>query len=163
MDTLKYIKEKHKLMKLIQLETNKWFNNIHTDYYKEFYEDFDITIEFEKSIVLRVINDTINKYRNDYSSTTYHKLIDYVNYDGDYYNDELESEVYDKILEELKSHPNTTNEWCDQMEDLYIGEGFINTLLHYFRLFYQKWFLEDEINKKFGELHNSFEIKINRI
>lgn len=159
MNTMNQLKDKKNLMKLINYTIDKnlysvellseFFKNEEEKDYESFYRTF---IDFEKSVVRNVIEKTIKKYTNDYSSDTYYKLVDYLNNDRDYFNDHLESEVYNEIIDELKTHPNIDDECCDELDNFYIGEGFISTLLHYFRMFYEKWYLENKINEKLGEL-----------
>jgi len=152
------LKDKQKMMKLINFRIDKNLNNIPSEYFKEYYEDKDITIDFEKSVVRNVIEKTIRKYTNDYSSDTYYKLVEYQNNGYDEYTDILESEVYDEIIDELQTHPNIDDEWINFLDDFYIGEGFISTLLYYFRMFYEKWYLEGKINEELGELVSEVEL-----
>ena len=157
MKKMNQLKDKLKLMKLINFTIDKNLNNVPSEYFKEYYEDKDITIDFEKSVVRNVIEKTIRKYTNDYSSNTYYKMIEYS--DGrDCFNDELESEIYSEIIDGLKTHPNIDDEWIKYLDDFYIGDGFISTLLYQFRLFYEKWYLENKINESLSELVSEVEL-----
>ena len=106
MNKMNQLKDKQKLSKLINFTIDKNLNNVPSEYFKEYYEDKDITIDFEKSVVRNVIEKTIRKYTNDYSSDTYYKLIDYINYGYNEFTDKLESEVYSEIIDGLKTHQN---------------------------------------------------------
>lgn len=152
------LKDKQKLSKLINFTIDKNLNNVPSEYFKEYYEDKNITIDFEKSVVRNVIEKTIRKYTNDYSSDTYYKMVEYQYNGRDYFTDILEKEVYNEIIDELKTHPNIDDEWINFLDDFYIGEGFISSLLYYFRMFYQKWYLEDKINEELGELVSEVEL-----
>jgi hypothetical protein len=153
-------------MKLINytIDKNLYSVELLSEFFKKYEEDkedesfYKTLIDFEKSVVRNVIEKTIKKYTNDYSSDTYYKLVDYLNNDRDYFNDHLESEVYNEIIDELKTNPNYSDEGIKLLDDFYIGEGFINTLLHYFRMFYEKWYLENKINEKLGELVSEVEL-----
>jgi len=144
--------DKQKLNQLINFSIDKTLNKEYCDFFKENYEDKGVDIEFEKSVLRSVLEKTIEKYSNDYSSETYYKIIDYVNNQRDYFTDVLESEVYDEFIEELKIHPTIDDQWVEFLEDIYIGDGFLMNLLHYFRLFYEKWYIEVEIKKSMDEL-----------
>ena len=152
------LKDKQKLSKLINFTIDKNLNNVPSEYFKEYYEDKNITIDFEKSVVRNVIEKTIRKYTNDYSSDTYYKMVEYQYNGRDYFTDILEKEVYNEIIDELKTHPNIDDEWINFLDDFYIGEGFISSLLYYFRMFCQKWYLEDKINEELGELVSEVEL-----
>tara|TARA_A100001015_G_C14573487_1_gene550036 strand:- start:116 stop:589 length:474 start_codon:yes stop_codon:yes gene_type:complete len=157
MNKINQLKDTQNLKKLINFTIDKNLNNIPSEVFKKYYEDKDITIDFEKSVVKKVIEKTIRKYTNDYSSNTYYKLIEYS--DGrDCFNDELESEIYSEIRDGLKTHPNIDDEWVESLDDFYIGDGFISTLLYQFRLFYEKWYLENKINESLGELVSEVEL-----
>lgn len=158
MNKMNQLIDKQKLMKLINLTIDKNLNNVPSEYFKEYYEDKDITIDFEKSVVRNVIEKTITKYTNDYSSDTYYKLVDYINDGYNDFTDKLESEVYSEIIDGLKTHPNIDDEWINFLDDFYIGEGFISSLLYHFRMFYEKWYLEDKINEELGELVSEVEL-----
>jgi len=157
MNKMNQLKDKQKLMKLINFTIDKNLNNIPSEW-KKYYEDKEITIDFEKSVVRNVIEKTIRKYTNDYSSDTYYKLIDYINDGYNDFTDKLESEVYSEIIDGLKTHQNIDDEWCNDLDDFYIGEGFISTLLYQFRLFYEKWYLENKINESLSELVSEVEL-----
>ena len=158
MNTINQLKDKQKLSKLINITIDKNLNIVSKEYFIELYEDKDITIDFEKSVVRNIIEKTIKRYTNDYSSYTYYKMIDCQNNRRDYLNDILEDEVYSEIIDELKKHPNIDDEWIESLDDFYIGENFIGTLLYYFRMFYEKWYLEDKINESLGELVSEVEL-----
>ena len=56
------------------------------------------------------------------------------------------------------SNERIDDEWCNDLDDFYIGEGFISTLLYQFRLFYEKWYLENKINESLSELVSEVEL-----
>ncbi len=157
MNNINQLKDTLNLRKLINFTIEKYLNNIPSEYFKEYYEDKDITTDFEKSVVKNVIEKTIRKYTNDYSYNTYYKLIEYSE-GRDCFNDELESEIYSEIRDGLKTHPNIDDEWVESLDDFYIGDGFISTLLYQFRLFYEKGYLENKINESLGELVGEVEL-----
>lgn len=158
MNLINQLKDKQKLNKLINITIDKNLNNVPSEYLKEYYEEKDITIDFEKSVVRNVIEKTIKKYTNDYSYDTYYKMVEYQYNGSDYFTDILEKEVYNEIIDELKTHPNIDDEWINFLDDFYIGEGFICNLLSYFRMFYEKWYLEDKINEELGKLVSEVEL-----
>ena len=83
--------DKQKMNQLINFNIDKILNKEHYDYLKEYYEDKGIDFEFEKSVLRSVLEKTVEKYSNDYSTETYYKMIDYINNQRDYFTDILES------------------------------------------------------------------------
>jgi hypothetical protein len=139
-------KEKQKLIDLINIKIDKVLNKEHFDNLKEYYEEMGIDGELEKSVLRGLLEKKIDKYSEDYSQKTYWKMIEHMHVLGDNV-DLLESEVFDEFIEELRIHQNITDPWVELFFDEYIGCGFLMDLLHYFRLFYNKWYLESEINR----------------
>lgn len=144
-------KEKQKLIDLINIKIDKFLNKEHFDNLKEYYEEMGIDSELEKGFLRGLLEKKIEKYSEDYSPKTYYKMIEHKHVLGDNV-DLLESEVFDEFLEELRIHTNITDEWVEGLFDYYIGCGFLLDLLHYFRLFYEKWYIEVEIKKSMDEL-----------
>ena len=55
MNKINQLKDKQNLMRLINFTIDKNLNNIPSEIFKKYYEDKDITIDFEKSVVKNVI------------------------------------------------------------------------------------------------------------
>ena len=156
MNDLDKLRELKQLDTIIQMSLQKTFSN---ELLKEWVDDIEkvgLSIEEYYNIIYKTVNGIIDKYKDDFSSDTHYKVIEFSNNDRDYFNDELESEMKSSIFEKFKEKYNVDDEFCVNESDWLIGDGFLSNLLYYFRLFYEKWYLQSKIN---NEIDNLFKIE----
>lgn len=154
MNDLDKLRELKQLDTIIQMLLQKTFLNESPKEWVDDIEKVGLSIEEYYNIIYNTIKGMIDKYKDDFSSDTHYKVIEFLNNDRDYFNDKLESEMESSIFEKFKEKYNVDDEFCVNESDWLIGDGWLSNLLQYFRLFYEKWYLQSKINNVIDNLIN---------
>ena len=108
-----------------------------------------------KNTTYNSLKEIIDKYKDDFSNETYFNLIELPN-DERYNIDVLEKRILKSIFNQFKENYKIDEKWFDSEMDWLVGDGLISTQLYYFRLFYEKWYLQSKIN---NEIDNLIKVK----
>jgi len=131
-----------------------FFSNINTEWVGEI-EKVGLTVVEYKNTTYNSLKEIIDKYKDDFSNETYFNLIELPN-DERYNIDVLEKRILKSIFNQFKENYKIDEMWFDGEIDLLVGDGLISTQLYYFRLFYEKWYLQSKIN---NEIDNLIKVK----
>ena len=146
----------NKLRELKQLDTiilkylDDSFSNNNTEWVGEI-EKVGLTVVEYKNTIYNSLKDIIDKYKDDFSYDTHYNLIELPN-DERYNIDVLVDNYVESILNQFKEKYNVNDEFCDFEYDWMICDNLIHNLLYYFRLFYEKWYLQSRIDREIDNL-----------
>ena len=155
MNDLDKLRELKQLDNIIQMSLQKTFSN---EFQKEWVDDIEkvgLTVEEYSNIIYNTIKDIIDEYKDDFSYDTYFNLIELPN-DERYNIDVFEERFLKSIFNQFKENYKIDEKWFDGEMDWLVGDGLISTQLYYFRLFYEKWYLQSKIN---NEIDNLIKVK----
>lgn len=146
-----------KLRELKQLDTiilkylDDYFSNNNIEWVDDI-EKVGLTVVEYKNTIYNSLKEIIDKYKDDFYNKTIYIVIDSPKNESWYGKDELESETFSLIIEKFKMKYNVDDEFCEIESDWMKGDCLIFNLLYYFRLFYEKWYLQSKINSVIDEL-----------
>lgn len=153
MNDLNKLRELKQLDTIIQMSLQKTFSN---EFPKEWVDDIEkvgLTIEEYYNIIYNTVNSIIDEYKDDFSYDTYFNLIELPN-DERYNIDVFEERILKSIFNQFKENYKIDEKWFDGEIDFLVGDGLISTQLYYFKLFYEKWYLQSKINNEIDNLIN---------
>jgi hypothetical protein len=154
MNYLDKLRELKQLYTIILMYLDDFFSNINTEWVGEI-EKVGLTVVEYKNTTYNSLKEIIDKYKDDFSNETYFNLIELPN-DERYNIDVLEKRILKSIFNQFKENYKIDEMWFDGEIDLLVGDGLISTQLYYFRLFYEKWYLQSKIN---NEIDNLIKVK----
>ena len=154
MNDLDKLRELKQLYTIILMYLDDFFSNINTEWVGEI-EKVGLTVVEYKNTTYNSLKEIIDKYKDDFSNETYFNLIELPN-DERYNIDVLEKRILKSIFNQFKENYKIDVMWFDGEIDLLVGDGLISTQLYYFRLFYEKWYLQSKIN---NEIDNLIKVK----
>jgi hypothetical protein len=154
MNDLDKLRELKQLYTIILMYLDDFFSNINTEWVGEI-EKVGLTVVEYKNTTYNSLKEIIDKYKDDFSNETYFNLIELPN-DERYNIDVLEKRILKSIFNQFKENYKIDEMWFDGEIDLLVGDGLISTQLYYFRLFYEKWYLQSKIN---NEIDNLIKVK----
>ena len=154
MNDLDKLRELKQLYTIILMYLDDFFSNINTEWVGEI-EKVRLTVVEYKNTTYNSLKEIIDKYKDDFSNETYFNLIELPN-DERYNIDVLEKRILKSIFNQFKENYKIDEMWFDGEIDLLVGDGLISTQLYYFRLFYEKWYLQSKIN---NEIDNLIKVK----
>ena len=154
MNDLDKLRELKQLYTIILMYLDDFFSNINTEWVGEI-EKVGLTVVEYKNTTYNSLKEIIDKYKDDFSNETYFNLIELPN-DERYNIDVLEKRILKSIFNQFKENYKIDEKWFDSEMDWLVGDGLISTQLYYFRLFYEKWYLQSKIN---NEIDNLIKVK----